>query len=169
MRAVSKAAASFLSVHCDSSEWVKRAEELLRNTGADDIASSGEASADFLVTREAGAAPNHLPVEKSETRSEYRVEARSRRHDTVRSAADNSVHAINDLANQAGEETDWRQSVQPPQEGEPQPAPKSCCSRRDWPCSRRRHLLESHPLRQRDKGAGGFALPILNRATTCVL
>jgi hypothetical protein len=39
-----------LSVHCDSSEWVKRAEELLKNTGADDIASSGEASADFLVT-----------------------------------------------------------------------------------------------------------------------
>ena len=38
-----------LSVHCDSSEWVKRAEELLKNTGADDIASASEASADFLV------------------------------------------------------------------------------------------------------------------------
>jgi hypothetical protein len=39
-----------LSVHCDSSEWVKRAKDLLKNTGADDIASAGEASADFLVS-----------------------------------------------------------------------------------------------------------------------
>ncbi len=39
-----------LSVHCDSAEWVKRAEELLKNTGADDVASAGEASADFLVS-----------------------------------------------------------------------------------------------------------------------
>lgn len=39
-----------LSVHCDSSEWVKRAGQLLKNTGADDIASCGEASADFLVS-----------------------------------------------------------------------------------------------------------------------
>jgi hypothetical protein len=30
-----------LSVHCDSSEWAKRAENLLKNTGADDIASAG--------------------------------------------------------------------------------------------------------------------------------
>jgi hypothetical protein len=39
-----------LSVHCDSSEWVKRAAEFLKNTGADDIASAGEATADFLVS-----------------------------------------------------------------------------------------------------------------------
>ena len=39
-----------LSVHCDSSEWVKRAEQLLKNTGADDIASASEATADFLVS-----------------------------------------------------------------------------------------------------------------------
>jgi hypothetical protein len=39
-----------LSVHCDSSEWVKRAKDLLKNTGADDIASAGEASADYLVS-----------------------------------------------------------------------------------------------------------------------
>jgi hypothetical protein len=39
-----------LSVHCDSSEWVKKAKEVLKNTGADDIASAGEASADFLVS-----------------------------------------------------------------------------------------------------------------------
>jgi hypothetical protein len=39
-----------LSVHCDSPEWVKRAEAMLKNTGADDIASANEASADFSVT-----------------------------------------------------------------------------------------------------------------------
>jgi hypothetical protein len=36
-----------LSVHCDNSDWVKRAKELLKETGAEDIASAGEASADF--------------------------------------------------------------------------------------------------------------------------
>jgi hypothetical protein len=36
-----------LSVHCDDSNWVKRAKEILKNTGADDIASSSESSADY--------------------------------------------------------------------------------------------------------------------------
>jgi hypothetical protein len=36
-----------LSVHCDSSEWVKRAEDILKRTGAEDIASTNEAGADF--------------------------------------------------------------------------------------------------------------------------
>jgi hypothetical protein len=36
-----------LSVHSDSSEWTKRAKEILERTGAQDISSSGEASADF--------------------------------------------------------------------------------------------------------------------------
>jgi hypothetical protein len=36
-----------LSVHCDSSEWTKRAKEILEQTGAQDISSTGEASADF--------------------------------------------------------------------------------------------------------------------------
>jgi len=39
-----------LSVHCDSSEWVKRAKDLLRDTGAEDVASAGEAGADFAVS-----------------------------------------------------------------------------------------------------------------------
>jgi hypothetical protein len=38
------------SVHCDSSEWVTRAKELLKQTGAEDIASAAEAGADFQVT-----------------------------------------------------------------------------------------------------------------------
>jgi hypothetical protein len=31
-----------LSVHCDSSEEVSRAKEILKSTGAEDVASSGE-------------------------------------------------------------------------------------------------------------------------------
>src|SRR6201996_3553535 len=36
-----------LSVHCDSSDWVKKAKDLLKETGAEDVSSSGEASADY--------------------------------------------------------------------------------------------------------------------------
>jgi hypothetical protein len=36
-----------MSVHCDSPEWVKKAKELLRDTGAEDIASANEAGADY--------------------------------------------------------------------------------------------------------------------------
>ena len=36
-----------LSVHSDSSEWTKRAKEILERTGAEDISSTGEARADF--------------------------------------------------------------------------------------------------------------------------
>src|SRR5512142_3078892 len=33
-----------LSVHCDDSDWVKRAKDLMEQTGAQDISSTGEAS-----------------------------------------------------------------------------------------------------------------------------
>ena len=36
-----------LSVHCDNSDWVKRAKDVLKRTGAEDISSSGESSADY--------------------------------------------------------------------------------------------------------------------------
>jgi len=36
-----------LSVHCDNSDWVKRGKEILERTGAADISSTGEASADY--------------------------------------------------------------------------------------------------------------------------
>lgn len=39
-----------LSVHCDDSDWVKRAKEILEHSGASDISSTGEASADFSKT-----------------------------------------------------------------------------------------------------------------------
>jgi hypothetical protein len=39
-----------LSVHCDSSEWVKRAKDILRKTGATDVGSAGEKAGDFANT-----------------------------------------------------------------------------------------------------------------------
>jgi len=43
-----------LSVHCDNSDWVKRAKDVLKQTGAQDIASSGEAGADYAETDKPG-------------------------------------------------------------------------------------------------------------------
>jgi hypothetical protein len=39
-----------LSVHSDNSDWTKRAKEILERTGAQDVSSTGEASADFQKT-----------------------------------------------------------------------------------------------------------------------
>jgi len=36
-----------LSVHCDSGDWVKRAKDILAQSGGQDIASAGEKSGDF--------------------------------------------------------------------------------------------------------------------------
>lgn len=36
-----------LSVHCDDSDWARRAKKLLGETGAEDVAAAGEAAADF--------------------------------------------------------------------------------------------------------------------------
>jgi hypothetical protein len=45
-----KAGGVLLSVHCDTSEEITRAKDLLKHTGAKDISSSGEASADHVAT-----------------------------------------------------------------------------------------------------------------------
>jgi hypothetical protein len=39
-----------LSVHSDNSQWTSRAKAILKETGAEDISSTGEASADFSKT-----------------------------------------------------------------------------------------------------------------------
>jgi len=39
-----------LSVHCDDSQYVTRAKEILKNTGAEDISAAGEAKADFAAS-----------------------------------------------------------------------------------------------------------------------
>ena len=36
-----------ISVHCDDSDWAKRAKEILERTGAQDVSSTGEAKADY--------------------------------------------------------------------------------------------------------------------------
>jgi len=38
-----------LSVHCDDSEWTRRAKDILQQTGAQDISATGEARADFAA------------------------------------------------------------------------------------------------------------------------
>jgi hypothetical protein len=42
-----------LSVHCDNSEWVGKAKQLLKESGAEDIASAGEQAADFTAPKKA--------------------------------------------------------------------------------------------------------------------
>jgi hypothetical protein len=39
-----------LSVHCDTSDQVKRAKEIVERTGGEDVSSTGESSADFSKT-----------------------------------------------------------------------------------------------------------------------
>ena len=39
-----------VSVHCDNSEWVGKAKNILKNAGGEDVASSGEAAADYEKT-----------------------------------------------------------------------------------------------------------------------
>ena len=49
-----KAGGILLSVHCDSSDWVKRAKKILEEAGADDVAASGEATADYATSDRPG-------------------------------------------------------------------------------------------------------------------
>lgn len=50
-----KAGGVLLSVHCDTSEQITRAKELLKQTGGQDIASTGEASSEVPVAVKTGA------------------------------------------------------------------------------------------------------------------
>ena len=38
-----------LSVHCDDPDWIRRAEKILKDTGAEDIASAAEVKADYAA------------------------------------------------------------------------------------------------------------------------
>jgi ActD protein len=42
-----KSGGILLSVHCDDSEWTKKAKHILEATGAEDVSSTGEAGSDF--------------------------------------------------------------------------------------------------------------------------
>jgi hypothetical protein len=39
-----------VSIHADNSEWVSKAKDILKQTGAEDVSSTGEASADYAKT-----------------------------------------------------------------------------------------------------------------------
>ncbi|MCW5980744.1 MAG: DUF3341 domain-containing protein [Bryobacteraceae bacterium] len=39
-----------LSVHCDNSDWVKRAKDILKQADGEDVSSTGEADADYAET-----------------------------------------------------------------------------------------------------------------------
>jgi len=39
-----------ISIHCDDSKWVSKAKKILEDTGAEDISSTGEATADYAKT-----------------------------------------------------------------------------------------------------------------------
>jgi hypothetical protein len=39
-----------LSVHCDNNDWARRAKDILKQTGAEDVSSAGEESADYAKT-----------------------------------------------------------------------------------------------------------------------
>jgi hypothetical protein len=45
-----KSGGILLSVHCDSSEWVKRGKTILEQTGAEEIGTAGEAAADYAMS-----------------------------------------------------------------------------------------------------------------------
>jgi hypothetical protein len=42
-----KAGGILLSVHCDNSDWVGKAKDILKQTGAEDVSSAGESSGDY--------------------------------------------------------------------------------------------------------------------------
>jgi len=42
-----KSGGILLSVHCDDSEWTKKAKEILEDCGAEDVSSTGESAADY--------------------------------------------------------------------------------------------------------------------------
>jgi hypothetical protein len=68
-----------LSVHSDSSDWTKKAKRILERTGAEDISSSGEASADFAKSDKPyprTATTNRVDEELVEERSYTGVERR---------------------------------------------------------------------------------------------
>jgi len=65
-----KSGGILLSVHCDNDDWVKRAKEMLAQTGAEDVASAGEAKADF--------SSSDKPMPRRATRSDALFDDRDR-------------------------------------------------------------------------------------------
>ena len=62
-----------LSVHCDNSDWEKRAKDILKHSGAADIAATREASADYGQSDRPRPAPPLMKEISEELRPEPRV------------------------------------------------------------------------------------------------
>ena len=65
-----------MSVHCDTSDWVSKAKDILHRTGAEDVASAGEAHADFAkhdhpVSRTASSIESDREVNDHTTAADY--------------------------------------------------------------------------------------------------
>ena len=58
-----RAGGVLMSVHCDNSDWVSKAKDMMKTTGAEDISSSGEANADY--------AKADRPAPRTRTSGEY--------------------------------------------------------------------------------------------------
>jgi hypothetical protein len=56
-----------LSVHCDNSDWTRKAKDILVRTGAEDVSSTGEATADYMHS--------DRPVVRPEARVSERTQA----------------------------------------------------------------------------------------------
>jgi len=55
-----------LSVHCDDTDWARRAKNILNQTGAEDVAAAGEAAADYASSERPAPRSGPLPTfEKS--------------------------------------------------------------------------------------------------------
>jgi len=54
-----------LSVHCDSSEWTKKAKDILLRTGAEDVSSTGEAAADYMKSERPMVRPEARVTERT--------------------------------------------------------------------------------------------------------
>ena len=79
-----------LSVHCDDSAWVKRAKKILERTGASDISSAGEASADYAKSdrpaprraqRASSSVSSYSGVERRQFDPDYRYHGVERRRE----------------------------------------------------------------------------------------
>jgi hypothetical protein len=55
---------ALLSVHCDNSDWVKRAKQALESSGARHISSAGESSADYAESDKPGLRHRSEPSEE---------------------------------------------------------------------------------------------------------
>ena len=65
-----KSGGILLSVHCDDSEWTKKAKQILEETGAQEVSSTGESDADFSKSDRPmlrSDAPTGMPLDVTST------------------------------------------------------------------------------------------------------